>query len=185
MRAFLTDPAHGAGQFRLIPVLRARVTGVSGRETDLESFEDVRARGSLAREYTITYRDHLEANETRHRRQFWNGPSTEPEVSIEKGIRDRFQIGVGDTVRFDILGRVINARGHQRPRGGLEGLAERRLHVRLPAGRARHRRRRRSSRRSRARTAPRRARGFSTTSSSSFRTCRSSTSTRSWRPFAT
>src|SRR6185436_18600359 len=66
MRAFLADPAHGAGQFRLIPVLRARITGVtavSGRANDLENFEDVRARGSLAREYTVTYRDHLEANE--------------------------------------------------------------------------------------------------------------------------
>ena len=91
-------------------MLRARVTGVSGRETDLESFEDVRARGSLAREYTITYRDHLEANERIIEGAFWNGPSAEPEVSVEKGINERFQIGVGDTVRFDILGRVISAR---------------------------------------------------------------------------
>ncbi len=64
VRAFLADPARGAGRSRLIPVLRARVTGVAGRETQLESFEDVRARGSLAREYTVTYRDSLEANET-------------------------------------------------------------------------------------------------------------------------
>ena len=34
-----------------------------GARRDLESFEDVRARGSLAREYTVTYRDHLESNE--------------------------------------------------------------------------------------------------------------------------
>src|SRR5262249_25511827 len=87
VRAFLTDPAHGAGQFRLIPVLRARVTGVNGRETNLESFEDVRARGSLAREFNITYRDKLEANETVIDGQFWKGPSADPEVSIEMGLR--------------------------------------------------------------------------------------------------
>jgi putative ABC transport system permease protein len=110
VRAFLTDPARGAGQFRLIPVLRARVTGVNGRETNLESFEDVRARGSLAREYTITYRDNLEANEKVIAGQFWNRPSPDPEVSIEMGIRDRFKIGVGDTIRFDILGKVITAK---------------------------------------------------------------------------
>ena len=69
VRAFLADPANGAGQSRLIPVLRARVTGVSGRETQLESFEDVRARGSLAREYTVTYRDHLEAERDDRRRR--------------------------------------------------------------------------------------------------------------------
>jgi putative ABC transport system permease protein len=110
MRQFFADPANGVGTSRLIPVLRARVTGVSGRITTLESFEDVRARGSLAREYTVTYRDHLEANERVLAGTFWNGPSTEPEVSIEKGLRERFAITVGDVVRFDILGKTVNAR---------------------------------------------------------------------------
>jgi putative ABC transport system permease protein len=110
VRTFLTDPAHGAGQFRLIPVLRARVTGVAGRETNLESFEDVRARGSLAREYTITYRDRLESNEEVVDGRFWDSPSPSAEVSIEQGIHERFQINVGDTVTFDILGRKIDAK---------------------------------------------------------------------------
>ena len=99
MRTFLGDPAQGAGPFRLIPVLRARVTGVRGRETSLESYEDVRARGSLAREYTVTYRDALEANERIVAGEFWTGASAEPEVSVEKGINERFQIGLGDTIR--------------------------------------------------------------------------------------
>jgi putative ABC transport system permease protein len=110
MRAFLTDASHGAGRFQLIPVLRARVTGVSGRETQLESFEDVRARGSLAREYTITYRDRLESNERIVDGVFWEGSSADPEVSVEQGLHERFQIGVGDVVRFDVLGRIINAK---------------------------------------------------------------------------
>jgi putative ABC transport system permease protein len=110
MRAFLADPANGTSAWTLIPVLRARVTGVAGRETTLESFEDVRARGSLAREYTITYRSELQENERIIDGRFWRGESAEPEVSVEKSIRDRFGIRVGDTVRFDILGRIVNAR---------------------------------------------------------------------------
>jgi putative ABC transport system permease protein len=110
VRTFLEDPARAAGPYRLIPVLRARVTGVSGRETDLESFEDVRARGSLSREYRVTYRDRLEANERLVAGAFWQGPSSEAEISIERGIQESFQIGVGDTVRFDILGRAVTAR---------------------------------------------------------------------------
>ena len=86
------------------------MTGVSGRETNLESFEDVRARGSLAREYTITYSDRLEPNERLIDGEFWRGPSTEPEVSVEQSIHQRFSINVGDTVRFDILGRPISAK---------------------------------------------------------------------------
>src|SRR4030095_9174858 len=79
-------------------------------ETTRKRFKDVRARGSLAREYTITYRDHLEANERIVRGEFWTGPATDAEVSIEKGINERFDIGVGDVMRFDILGRQVSAR---------------------------------------------------------------------------
>ncbi len=107
--AFLSDPANGAGTFQLIPVLRARVTGVAGRETSLDSFEDVRAKGGLSREYTITYRDRLEDNEVVSAGAFWSGPSPEAEVSVEQGIHERFNIGVGDRMRFDILGRVVTA----------------------------------------------------------------------------
>jgi putative ABC transport system permease protein len=110
VRAFLADPANLASHSRLMPVLRARVTGVSGRDTNLETFDDVRARGSLAREYTVTYRDHLEPNERIVGGAFWTGSSAEPEVSVEQGIHDRFAINVGDIMRFDILGRVISAR---------------------------------------------------------------------------
>jgi putative ABC transport system permease protein len=96
---------------RLLPVLRARVTGVEGREVSLESYEDVRGRGSLAREYTITYRPALERNETVIDGTFWTGePSEGAEVSIEESIRERFRIQVGDSMRFDVLGRSIEAR---------------------------------------------------------------------------
>ncbi len=96
---------------RLLPVLRARVVGVEGRELQLESYEDVRGRGSLAREYTITYRAELERNETIVAGRLWDpSPSAEGEVSIEESIRDRFRINLGDTVRFDVLGRVLSAK---------------------------------------------------------------------------
>jgi putative ABC transport system permease protein len=100
---------------RLIPVLRARVTGVRGSETNLESYADVRGR-SLGREYVITYRNHLEPNETVIGGQFWSqapplpADATELEVSIEKVIHERSRINVGDVMRFDVLGRIVHAR---------------------------------------------------------------------------
>jgi len=96
---------------RLLPVLRARVTQVRGRDTSLDGIEDVRGRGSLGREYTVTYRARLEANETLLEGRFWaDRPAEEPEVSIEKGIQERFRIHPGDTVRFEVLGRAVTAR---------------------------------------------------------------------------
>ena len=94
--------------------MRARVTAVRGRDVNLESYADVRGRGSLAREYVITYRSQLEENEQLAEGTFWAGepalPSDGPqEVSIEFGIHERYDINVGDTMRFDVLGRTIEA----------------------------------------------------------------------------
>ena len=114
VRAFFRDA--GIGELQLIPVLRARVTAVRGSETNLESYADVRGRGGLGREYVITYRDHLEPNETLLEGEFWTGKpplpadAAELEVSIEKNIRDRSRIRPGDLMRFDVLGRVVQAR---------------------------------------------------------------------------
>lgn len=95
----------------LVPVLRARVVGVAGREVNLENYEDVRGRGSLGREYTITYRDQLASNEKIVAGTMWEPTaSDEPEVSIEQSISESFKINIGDAVRFDVLGRVITAK---------------------------------------------------------------------------
>jgi putative ABC transport system permease protein len=117
VRAFLASRvAEGSAAPRLIPVLRARVTAVRGADVNLETFQDVRGRGSLAREYTITYRDHLESNEQLIAGKFWAGQgplpanAAEQQVSIERSIHERFAIGVGDLMRFDVLGRVVQAR---------------------------------------------------------------------------
>jgi putative ABC transport system permease protein len=109
VREFLASTTPGTA-VRLIPVLRARVTGIDGREVALESLEDVRARGGLGREYTITYRDHVQPNERVVAGAFWSGPSAEPEVSVERELGERVRISVGDTIRFDVLGREVAAR---------------------------------------------------------------------------
>jgi putative ABC transport system permease protein len=104
-----SDPGGKAP--RLLPVLRARVVGVSGRELNLENYEDVRGRGSLGREYTITYRSELEPNEKVVAGKIWDAsPSEELEVSVEQFISESFKINLGDTIRFDILGRVVAAK---------------------------------------------------------------------------
>lgn len=109
VRAFL-GAAAGVRDVALVPVLRARVTGVRGRAVRLDSYEDVRGQGGLAREYVVTYRAALEGNERIVAGRFWPAePSARAEVSIEESIRRRFGIDVGDVMRFDILGRVVEA----------------------------------------------------------------------------
>ena len=119
--ATFLDEANGpAPAARIIPTLRARVVGVQGRDMDLENYQQTRGRG-LSREYTVTYRSHLEANEEIIDGEWWgDGPAQGgAEVSIEERFSDPdddgdFRLGsrlqVGDEMRFDVLGRVVTAR---------------------------------------------------------------------------
>ena len=87
---------------------------------ELDSYESTRGRG-LSREYTVTYRSELEANEELIEGQWWGEETMqgEAEVSIEERFSDRdddgcFRMGsriqVGDQMSFDVLGRIITAR---------------------------------------------------------------------------
>ncbi len=137
--AAFIDGANGpAPPPKLMPTLRARVVGVQGRDVNLDSYQEVRGRG-LSREYTVTYRTQLEANERVIDGAWWDdSPVTgEAEVSIEERIADAIEmdrdgpgrpgseaqprdqrpvsadrsvIHVGDRMRFDVLGRIITAR---------------------------------------------------------------------------
>lgn len=114
VRALLKGRLPDTDTVRLVPTMRARVTAVKGRETNLDSYADVRGRGSLAREYSVTYRAALEKNETIAAGKFWpeDAPQAgaEQEVSIEYSLHERFNINVGDQMRFDIVGRAFDAR---------------------------------------------------------------------------
>jgi putative ABC transport system permease protein len=115
IKAMVDARQEGDTPARFVPTLRARVTGVRGRDVNLEGYADVRGRGSLAREYTVTYRPALAPNEDVSIGQFWPAQpavaaGAEQEVSIEQSIHERFDINVGDWMRFDVAGRAFEAR---------------------------------------------------------------------------
>ena len=100
---------RGGMEPNLLPVLRARVTGVTGARTTLDGPRALRRRG-VGREYTVTYRGRLEENERVVDGQFWtNEASGPPEVSVEESVRDRLDLVIGDILRFDVLGREVSA----------------------------------------------------------------------------
>ena len=110
VREFLRAAAP-SGDPVLIPVLRARITAVRGKVTTLDSYEDVRGRGGgLGREYVVTYRRQLAGNERLVEGAFWpEEPPAGAEVSVEEGLAGRQDLRIGDVIRFDILGRAIEA----------------------------------------------------------------------------
>ena len=120
LAAFLDEANGPAPGPTIIPTLRARVVAVQGREMSLDGYQQTRGRG-LAREYTVTYRSQLEANEELIDGAWWDEAPMqgEAQVSIEERFSDRdndgnFRLGsrirVGDEMRFDVLGHIITAR---------------------------------------------------------------------------
>ena len=106
--AMLEASVHRPAQ--LIPVLRARVNSVNGRDLRVDGVQAAR-RAGLGREYMVTYRSHLEENERVIAGTFWDDqPGAEPEVSIEQSLREERDIQLGDVIGFDVLGREIRAR---------------------------------------------------------------------------
>jgi putative ABC transport system permease protein len=110
---FVAEPA------RIMPNMRGRVVAVEGRRLQLDSVEAVREHRRLSREYGLTFRDHLEANEELVAGQFWQpaGDATtavaagavDTEVSIEVDAEED-GLALGDVIRFDVAGTIISAR---------------------------------------------------------------------------
>ena len=137
VRAFLGDPAHGAGEYQLIPVLRARVVGVAGQEVNLEGADEVRQRGvSIGREFTITYRDHLEPNERVIRGRVLARP-----VAGGRGLGGKADRRAGPAARrrHDAVRRAgphHRGAGDEHSRRRMARVEKRRVRVPVPAGRA-------------------------------------------------
>ncbi len=105
----------------LVPTLRARIAEINGKAVNIESNErnqnqnrnqnQQQNRGMLARDYTITYRDHLDTPEKVVEGQFWDSsPSAQPEISIEELVRDELKVKIGDTITFDFAGQRITSK---------------------------------------------------------------------------
>ena len=182
--------AAGAGPPRLIPVLRARVTGVRGRDVNLENRRG-RARARLAR---ARVHDHLPRSPRSRTRRSSTARSGRRRAADRRGrdgrpkSRSRGASTSGSTstsatsCASTSLGRVVEARVSSVRDVAVGGRAQRRVHVRLPPGSARHTRRRPGSASCKAPEDPVGARPLPARSRRAVsRTSRRSTSARSWR----
>ena len=99
---------------RVTPLMRGRVVRVDGRRLSLATVDAVREHRQLAREFGLTFRSTLEANERLVSGTFWAGPSNDSDADTEVSVEERTArdagLAVGDSMQFDIGGAVIRAR---------------------------------------------------------------------------
>lgn len=91
------------------PVLRARVVKIAGVPVDQARIKE-NARWTVRQDRGLSFRADPPADATLTAGQWWpadyQGP---PLVSIEDEIAEGYGIGVGDTVTFNVLGRLVDA----------------------------------------------------------------------------
>lgn len=98
------------------PIITMRLARVKGRTIEeLRRDSTVRASWAHQREYRVTYRDHLTESETIVDGEFVGSVEGDPmqsgravPISIEEEIaREDLNVGIGDTLTFDVQGRSV------------------------------------------------------------------------------
>jgi len=97
----------GLDGVHLYPMVRGRLLAIDGREISPDDYSEPRARRLADREFNLSYASELPAYN-----RIAEGRPLDPdraEVSMEAGIARTLGIALGDTLRFDIAGRTVEA----------------------------------------------------------------------------
>ena len=98
----------GIAQAALEPMIRGRLVEIDGRRIGPQDYTDERTRALVDREFNLSYRDDAPAhNRIVQGAWFAAGAS---ELSIEEGLAQRLHITLGQRLRFDVAGQLIEAR---------------------------------------------------------------------------
>jgi putative ABC transport system permease protein len=100
--------ARAGVEAALYPMVRGRLVAIDGRPTGPEGYGDEQARSLIEREFNLSWGEALPAG-NRIVEGAWFAPGSGG-LSIEKGIAERLRIGLGQDLRFDIAGALVDAK---------------------------------------------------------------------------
>lgn len=100
--------SRGVSRFDWYPMVRGRLVAINGRAVQAEQYEEERARRLVDREFNLSF-----AAEVPSHNEVVGGRWTAEEadaLSIEEGIMKRLGLKLGDSLRFDVAGQMVEAR---------------------------------------------------------------------------
>lgn len=98
----------GVTKYDWYPMVRGRLVAINGRTVSQDDYSDTRARRLVEREFNLSHTATLPAHNT-----LAAGRWTDDEagaVSVEQGLAETLSLKVGDSLRFDIAGQMVEAR---------------------------------------------------------------------------
>ncbi|MDN4052589.1 FtsX-like permease family protein [Massilia sp. YIM B02763] len=102
--------AAGVADPVLYPMIRGRLVAVNGEAVTKDTYTEDRARGLAEREFNLSSTAALPAgNEISGGTWYRDAPGV-AEASVEQGLANTLRLKLGDTMRFDMGGQIVEAR---------------------------------------------------------------------------
>lgn len=92
----------------ILPMIRGRLVAINDRLVDPDDYVDARTKRLAEREFNLSYGGRLPGG-NRVVEGRWHGEEHSPQFSVEQGLAETFALEVGDRVRFDVAGRLVEA----------------------------------------------------------------------------
>jgi len=96
---------------QLAPMVRARLTGINGKDATALTQRSDRGRDFVEREANLTWSQDLQDDNKIVAGQWWgNAENPAPQVSVEKELAAALGLKIGDELRYDVAGETVDAR---------------------------------------------------------------------------
>ncbi len=103
--------AHGFGEPRMYPMVRARMTAINGAPAESRKLEGDRGRGFIEREQNLTWSADVPDDNQLVAGDWWTAAQfSQPLVSVSTEYQEALGLKLGDTLSFDVAGESLTAR---------------------------------------------------------------------------
>ncbi len=101
---------RGLQGVELLPMVRGRLQAINGRAVGPDDYQEARAKRLVEREFNLSWADRLQADNRILAGRWWSAVDHGQGVaSVEQGLAETLGIALGDTLRFQVAGQVLDA----------------------------------------------------------------------------
>jgi len=93
----------------LVPMVRARLTRINGANVNPDNYQSDRSRRLLTRDFNLSWAADLQQGNKVITGQWWSKQDwNKPLLSVEKGLAEALQLGLGDKLEFEVAGLPLS-----------------------------------------------------------------------------
>ncbi len=99
---------HNMPQPEFSPMTRGRLVEINGQAVNVEEYEDPRAKRLILRDFNLSWSEELPEGNNIIEGRWWQADEAgKPYISLDPSIADALRIKVGDTLKFNVAGSIL------------------------------------------------------------------------------